>query len=141
MNTFDLTSQAADDAAAFPDDLQMARACREGSDYERSLEFYRRAWENAAPDSPAREASHVEMGMVLGFMGCFDESLSWLRESAQLFPASPLAHLTLGKTLLMLGEYDAARLPLEQAAALDEPKGSAREEAVRQLSLLRQHGH
>lgn len=134
-------TSTSDALSAAMSELEQARALREAAQYEQALGCYRRLVEQAPPDFPYLPAVQAEIGLVLGFMGEFDDSLAVLHESADQWPASALVHLSLGKTLLMLGQYEAARAPLEKAVGLSPPDDGLHQEAAKQLALLAQYGY
>ncbi len=77
------------------------------------------------------EAKH-QMGLVLGFIGEFDESLIALERAALLAPGSVLARNDLALTYTMLGRYEEAKA--EFARVLEQDHGN--DVARRNLTYL-----
>lgn len=121
--------------------LQHARALRESADYEGALSSYQRAWELVPEGDALAHDAYLEAGMVWGFVGEFERSIEALQDVARRWPTSPEAHLNLGKTLLMLGDYALSRPVLERAMSLAPSNSSTRDEANKQLQLLQQFGY
>ena len=75
------------------------------------------------PDHP--EALH-QMGLVLGFIGEFDQSLVALERAALLAPGSVLARNDLALTYTMLGRYEEAKAEFGRVLEQDQGNDVAR---------------
>lgn len=93
----------------------------EGRYEEATVEFQALLDEN--PDHP--EAYH-QMGLVLGFIGQFDESLFALERAAHLAPNSVLARNDLALTYTMLGRYEEAKAEFGRVLEQDQGNDVAR---------------
>ena len=93
----------------------------EGRYEEATAEFQSLLDEN--PDHPE---AHHQMGLVLGFVGKFDESLIALEHAAALAPSSVLARNDLALTYTMLGRYEEAKAEFARVLEQDQSNDVAR---------------
>lgn len=120
--------------------FQAAEKFRINGDYDSALPLYR---EILATDEGNVEA-RVSLGMTLGFIGEFDESIAELGKAvlgaAVQTAEAGWADLSLGKTYLMLGMYEESKPPLQRV--LDNPNADPRhrEEAEKQNQYLKEFG-
>lgn len=69
-------------------------------------------------DSPGHARAHLGLGLVLCFVGRFEESLEELKRAVGCDPNWVDAHLNLAKTYAMLGMYDEAKTEFNCVLAL-----------------------
>jgi len=113
-------------------DFEKAMESKGKGDYEHAIAQFKRILEK----EPKHARAHLNLGLVYGFVGMFDDSLSELERAAQCDPSSVEAYLSLGKTLCMLGMYDDAKKNFEAVLQLQPGHW----EAKKQLSYLNQMG-
>ncbi len=117
-----------------------AEQLRINGDYDSALPLYRQLVAAEEGNINAR----VALGMTLGFIGEFDESISELEKSTQQAAPGTIdagwADLNLGKTYQMLGMFEESKTPLQKV--LDNPNSDPRhrDEAEKQIAYLREFG-
>jgi len=111
--------------------LTLAHQARVDCDHERAKGLYE-AVLGAAPD---HHEARWGYGLVLGFLGFFDESLVELHQAAQSPGAQAQWVFDLAMTEMMLGDYNAARPNFQRAIKLDK-EGRIAERARKQLSYF-----
>jgi tetratricopeptide (TPR) repeat protein len=111
-------------------DFQDAMESKSRGDYERAIAQFKRILEK----EPKHARAHLNLGLVYGFVGMFDDSLAELERAAQYDPESIEAHLCIGKTFCMLGMYEDAKRSFEVVLQLQPGHW----EAKKQLTYLNQ---
>jgi Flp pilus assembly protein TadD len=76
-------------------------------------------------DNPAHAEAQHQMGLILGFTGDFDPSLSALRKAVEIAPDNTLIRNDLALTYTMLGMYDEAKDQFAQVLATDRQNQTA----------------
>ncbi|MGD8237721.1 MAG: tetratricopeptide repeat protein [Armatimonadota bacterium] len=115
--------------------LDTAHGHRIDGDYESARSVYE---DVIAADLEPGESAEVRwgLGLVLQFIGLFDESLAELERAHEDAPENADFLLCLAKTRLMLGDFDRATGELQE---IEEkfPDTPAAEEAKKQLAYFR----
>ena len=93
----------------------------EGRYNEATVEFRHLLTENEE-----HAEAHHQLGLVLGFIGDFDTSLSELEQATRLDPGNTLSRNDLALTYTMLGMYDEAKAEFARVLAQDQGNDVAR---------------
>jgi Flp pilus assembly protein TadD len=79
----------------------------------------RDAYREAVRAEPRNLDVVMNLGVVLGQLGCQEEAPRFIRQGLQLAPTNPAVHTNAGILFAQLGRWDDARAVLERAIALD----------------------
>lgn len=82
--------------------------------------------ESIVAAEPDDAGAHWQLGLVYGFMGLFDESLTALIKAARLGCGSVEVHNDLGLTYCMLGMWNEAKAEFEYVLSEDPENEVAR---------------
>jgi tetratricopeptide (TPR) repeat protein len=93
----------------------LANALAQTGQYDEAIRHYREAIR--LNPRGAKGADQLNLGLVLQALGRNEEAVEVLRQSIEINPEFPIAHLALGRSLLALGRTAEAIPPLRQATA------------------------
>jgi Flp pilus assembly protein TadD len=103
--------------------LERAIAHKVEGDYEAAIAELRQA----LIEEPNSAEAHHQLGLVFGFVGEFDDSLSSLKRAVDLRQDNVPVLNDLAKTYAMLGMYEEARAGFEEVLRLDPGNETARQ--------------
>ena len=83
-------------------------------------------------ETPAHAEAHHQLGLILGFNGDFDPSLSELKQAVELAPDNALIRNDLALTYTMLGMYEEAKAQFARVLQSD----SVNQIALRNLTYF-----